>query len=216
MEEKHPSAQSSALSEQAMKTGERIAPILAHFKTDNRAEVTNKIREQFARLWEMEKGDDLDPAAQLLTTVVAFIYSAHNILDDYNIKPQQARDMIAAAFAGWLAPVIEAQTSAEKTSANPFKSFVESNQSKIDEVYTWENFFLETQKADEKAWTYKMRRCWFQQFFIRYGRPDYLPTACEFDQIPARARKDYVNLKLDNLFTRWGQSCTFQYSPVKK
>ena len=61
-----------------------------------------------------------------------------------------------------------------------------------------------------------MKKCWFAQFFIRFGRKDYIETACMFDKIPSEARKDYVDLKLNNLFAQLGSLCQFKYTPAKK
>jgi hypothetical protein len=60
-----------------------------------------------------------------------------------------------------------------------------------------------------------MKKCWFSQFFIRFGRTDYIQTACGFDKIPWEARKDYVDLKLSNLFAQLGAVCQFDYKPAK-
>ena len=71
-------------------------------------------------------------------------------------------------------------------------------------------------KSDEKQWVYKMKKCWFAEFFIRFGRVDYIQTACEFDKIPWEDRKEYVDLKLSNLFANLGSLCQFDYKPKKE
>ncbi len=138
------------------------------------------------------------------------------MLDDYNINAIKARGIITQALKDWMEPDIQKQVEEEKATDNPFKAFVDKNAPRVDEVYTWRHFQLETKKADETEWNYKMKSCWFAQFFIRLGRTDYIPTACEFDRIPAEARTDYVNLKLSNTFAKLGNYCQFRYTPVKK
>ena len=75
---------------------------------------------------------------------------------------------------------------------------------------------IEHKKANDRGWNYKMKQCWFAQFFIRFGRVDYIETACGFDKIPWEARQDYVDLKLSNLFAKLGTLCQFKYTPAKK
>lgn len=193
--------------------GSRIDALLSHLKVPEIEIDKNKIREPVIHMWGMENGDTLSPENQFLTLVGLFIYYAHNVLDDYNLRVESARPHIAAALREWLAPELDKAVAAEKASKNPFQTFVETNVQKIDEVYTWENFLLTHQKTTETEWTYKMKKCWFAEFFIRFGRADYIETACHFDKIPAGAREDFVKLKLQNLFAKMGSSCQFTYTP---
>ena len=73
----------------------------------------------------------------------------------------------------------------------------------------------DVKKASDVEWNFKFKKCWFAQFFIRFGRIDYIQTACEFDKIPWKAREDYVDLKLTNLFAKLGTLCQFKYTPAK-
>ena len=141
------------------------------------------------------------------------MYTTHVVLDDYNINVMRVREHVAQAITNWLAPEMEKQVAEEKASDNPFKAFLEKNQPRVDEFYTWEYFLLETKKAGEKEWNFKMKRCWFTQFFVRFGRADFIHTACAFCQVPAKAREDYVNLKLTNTFAKLGTFCQFKYTP---
>ena len=197
------------------KAGDRIDPILTHLSVEGTDFDKTKIRNLFFDLWKFEDGDNLPPEKQFLTTIALFIYCSHNILDDYNIRLDRARKGITEALEAWQKPQLEKMVAEERASENPFKAFVDSNLPKVDEVYTWEIFQLDHKQADEKQWTYKMKKCWFADFFIRFGRVDYIETACMFDQIPWNARKDYVDLKLDNMFRKLGTVCQFSYKPVK-
>ncbi|NIQ03620.1 MAG: hypothetical protein GWM98_27455, partial [Nitrospinaceae bacterium] len=185
----------------------RLDPILEHLNVEGTEVDKDKIRDLFVKLWEYEEGETLNPETQYLTTLALFMYITHNVLDDYNIRLDRAREMITEALRAWQKPEIDKRVAEEKAADNPFKAFVDKNLPKVDEVYTWENFLLEHKKADEKQWTYKMKKCWFAQFFIRFGRVDYIETACRFDQIPWDERKDYVDLKLNNMFRKLGNFC---------
>ena len=193
--------------------GSRVDAILSHLKIAE-AEI-EKIRDPFIKAWEMEKGDEVSPENQFLTTVALFIYYAHNVLDDCHVGMDAARTLITAALRDWLAPELNKMVTSEKASENPFKTFVDAQAQNVDAIYTWENFLLTHQKTDEKEFSYKMKQCWFSQFFIRFGRPQFIETACHFDKIPAEARQDYVDLKLQNLFSKMGTSCQFTYTPKK-
>jgi hypothetical protein len=173
------------------------------------------IRKRFIDIWEYEKGDTLDAEEQYLTTVAAFIYNAHNVLDDANIRMDKARVAIVSALAAWKKPERDKLIEKEKASENPFKTFVENHQPEVDTTHTWKHFLLDHKKVEEKNWVYKMKRCWFAEFYIRFGRTDYIQTACAFDKIPWDAREDYVDLKLSNLFAQLGQVCQFDYKPKK-
>ncbi|PIQ99032.1 MAG: hypothetical protein COV66_14185 [Nitrospinae bacterium CG11_big_fil_rev_8_21_14_0_20_45_15] len=193
--------------------GQRVDPLLELLETGEYEIDKSKIRDSFIQLWEFENGDSLKPEIQYLTTIALFMYTTHNTLGDYNVRQDKARKMITSALTEWTAPEREKEIAEEKSSDNPFKTFVEKQTPKIDAIYSWESFLLDHKRCDEKEWTYKMDRCWFAQFFIRFGRTDYIETACCFDQIPAKAREDYVDLKLNNMFMKLGTYCKFKYTP---
>ncbi len=216
MENDAETASTDAESEIAKKAAERIDPLLNLLNVPNIEINKDEIRKYFILMWESEKGEDLDPDEQILNTVGLFIYYSHNILSDQNIKPDKGREYILEALTKWMEPETEKYVQEEKATDDPFKAFVENNIPRVDERYSWRNFLLDHKKSDEKEWTYKMKKCWFYDFFIRFGRPDYIKTACAFDQIPAEARKDYVDLKLQNLFAKLGSTCQFAYKPAKK
>lgn len=194
---------------------ERIEPILQHLKVDGTQIDLDKIRNHFNQMWEFEDGDNLNEEEQYLTTIGLFIYCTHNALDDYNINLARSRDIITRTLTAWKAPEIEAQVAREKATGNPFKAFVEDNAPRAEDYFTWRHFLMETKKADENEWNFKMKACWFHKMFIRLGRPDYIESACNFDRIPAQAREDYVNLKLMNTFSKLGTYCQFRYTPAK-
>ena len=201
--------------EAVQKASERIEPILAHLKVVEADVDLDKIRTHFDQLWEFEKGDELSPEEQYLTTIALFIYTAHGALDDYNINVKRAREYVTEAFRGWLKPELDKMVAEEKASDNPFRTFVEQSLPKVDDIYSWRHFQLDHKKNDENNWTYKMKQCWFATFFIRFGRTDIIQTACNFDSIPSEARQDYVNLKLTNTFAKLGTFCEFKYTPKK-
>ncbi len=193
----------------------RIEPILAHLKVTEAEVDLDKIREHFAQLWEFEEADSQEPEEQYLTTVGLFIYTTHVTLDNYNINVKRARDLITEALRNWRKAELDPMIEKEKAADNPFKAFVDQNVPLVDEIYTWRHFLLEHKKQDETGWQYKMKQCWFETFFIRYGRTDILPTACNFDKIPWEERQDYVDLKLNNTFAKLGTFCEFKYTPAK-
>ena len=203
-------------SEFAKKAAARVEPMLKHLDTEDVIIEKEKITALFVKLWEYEDGENLKPETQYLTTIALFMYTTHNILDDYNIRIDRARTYITQALHDWMKPELEKAIAEEKASDDPFKTFVETNQPKVDEVYTWEHFMVEHKKCDATEWNYKMKACWFTQFFVRFGRVDYAETACAFDRIPWEARKDYVDLKLSNLLAKLGALCQFKYTPAKK
>ena len=205
----------NAATESPGRACDRIEPILAHLKFEGVDVDIEKIRTHFDQLWEYENADSLEPLEQYLTTVALFIYTTHLTLDDYNLNVMRAREYIARAFASWLSPEIEKQVAEEKATENPFKTFVEKNLPRVDDVYTWKYFLLDTKKSDEKEWNYKMKKCWFTEFFIRFGRSDIIQTACTYCQVPGEARKDYVDLKLTNTFAKLGTFCQLKYTPKK-
>ena len=195
--------------------GQRVDPILEHLDAGDAEVDKTLIRKKFIDIWQYENGDKLDDEGQYLTLVAVFIYNAHNVLDEANVRIDKARSMIVAALAAWKKTELDKMIEKEKASENPFKTFVENHQPQVDETHTWEHFLLEHKKVDDTNWVYKMKKCWFAQFFIRFGRTDYIETACCFDKIPWEARKDYVDLKLSNLFARLGSVSQFDYKPAK-
>ena len=213
MSEENETNQDTALAETRENAGKRVDPILEHLDVENTEVDKSIIRKRFIDIWEYEKGDNLSEEEQYMTLVAAFIYNAHNVMDEANIRIDRAREAIIAALSEWTLPNREKLIEKEKTSDNPFKTFVENHQPEVDDTHTWRHFLLEHKKADEKQWVYKMKKCWFAEFFIRFGRVDYIQTACEFDKIPWEARKEYVDLKLSNLFANLGTLCQFDYKP---
>jgi len=213
MSEENETNQDTALAETRENAGKRVDPILEYLDVENTEVDKSIIRKRFIDIWEYENGDNLSEEEQYMTLVAAFIYNAHNVMDEANIRIDRAREAIIAALSKWTLPNREKLIEKEKTSKNPFKTFVENHQPEVDNTHTWRHFLLEHKKADEKQWVYKMKKCWFAEFFIRFGRVDYIQTACEFDKIPWEARKEYVDLKLSNLFANLGTLCQFDYKP---
>jgi len=213
MSEENETNQDTALAETRENAGKRVDPILEHLDVENTEVDKSIIRKRFIDIWEYENGDNLSEEEQYMTLVAAFIYNAHNVMDEANIRIDRAREAIIAALSKWTLPNREKSIEKEKTSENPFKTFLENHQPEVDNTHTWRHFLLEHKKADEKQWVYKMKKCWFAEFFIRLGRVDYIQTACEFDKIPWEARKEYVDLKLSNLFANLGTLCQFDYKP---
>jgi hypothetical protein len=195
--------------------GQRVDPILVHLDVGDAEVDKGNIRKRFMDTWEYENGDSLNDEEQYLTTVACFIYNAHIVLDEGNVRMEKARIMIVSALTQWKKEERNKMIEKEKASDNPFKAFVENHQPQVDDVHTWRHFLLEHKTVNDKNWVYKMKKCWFSEFFIRFGRTDYIKTACGFDQIPWEARKDYIDLKLSNLFAQLGSVCQFDYKPAK-
>ena len=206
----------TTLTEAREKTGKRVDPILKYLDVENTEVDKSVIREKFIDIWEYENGDNLSEEEQHMTLIACFIYNAHNVMDEANLRIDKARAAITAALSKWTEPSRAKLIEKEKASKNPFKTFVENHQPQVDDSYPWRHFLLEHKKADEKQWVYKMKKCWFAEFFIRFGRVDYIQTACEFDKIPWENRKEYVDLKLSNLFANLGTLCQFDYKPKKE
>jgi hypothetical protein len=198
------------------KAGKRVDPILKYLDVENTEVDKNVIREKFIDIWEYENGNSLSKEEQYMTLIASFIYTAHNVMDEANIRIDKARDSITSALSKWTEPNRAKLIEKEKASENPFKTFVENHQPQVDDSYPWRHFLLEHKKADEKQWVYKMKKCWYAEFFIRFGRVDYIQTACAFDKIPWENRKEYVDLKLSNLFANLGTLCQFDYKPKKE
>ena len=216
MSEEKENNQDTSLAATRENTGKRVDPILEHLVVENSEFDKKIIRERFIDIWEYENGDTLSEEEQFMTLVACFIYNAHNVLDEANVRIDKARAAITLALSKWSLPAREKLIEEEKSSENPFKTFVEHHQPQVDESHTWRHFLLEHKKADENQLVYKMKKCWFAEFFIRFGRVDYIQTACEFDKIPWENRKDYVDLKLSNLFANLGSLCQFDYKPKKE
>ena len=198
------------------KAGKRVDPILKYLDVENTEVDKSVIREKFIDIWEYENGNSLSKEEQYMTLIASFIYTAHNVMDEANIRIDKARDSITSALSKWTEPNRAKLIEKEKASENPFKTFVENHQPQVDDSYPWRHFLLEHKKADEKQWVYKMKKCWYAEFFIRFGRVDYIQTACAFDKIPWENRKEYVDLKLSNLFANLGTLCQFDYKPKKE
>jgi len=196
--------------------GKKVDPILEHLVVENAEVDKSIIRKRFIDIWEYENGDALSEEEQHMTLVASFIYNAHNVLDEANVRIDKARTAIILALSKWSLPSREKLIEKEKASENPFKTFVGNHQPQVDNTHSWRHFLLEHKKADENQWVYKMKKCWFAEFFIRFGRVDYIQTACEFDKIPWEDRKGYVDLKLSNLFVNLGSLCQFDYKPKKE
>ena len=206
----------TTLTEAREKAGKRVDPILKYLDVENTEVDKNVIREKFIGIWEYENGNSLSKEEQHMTLIACFIYNAHNVMDEANLRIDKARTAITSALSKWTEPNRAKLIEKEKASENPFKTFVENHQPQVDDSHTWKHFLLEHKKADEKQWVYKMKKCWYAEFFIRFGRVDYIQTACEFDKIPWENRKEYVDLKLSNLFANLGTLCQFDYKPKKE
>ena len=122
---------STAATEQAS-IEDRIDPILNHLAVEGADFDKTKIRNLFIRLWDYEKGDGLSPEEQFLTTIGLFIYTSHNILDEYNIRVDRVRQAIINALETWQKPELEKMVAAERATEDPFKAFVDSNLPKVD------------------------------------------------------------------------------------
>ena len=215
MNEKTETSQDSTENSIRENAGKLVDPILAHLDVGDAEVDKSSIRKKFMDIWEYENGDSLNDEEQYLTTVACFIYNSHNVLDEANIRMEKARTMIVSALAQWKQEERDKMIEKEKASENPFKAFIENHQPQVDDVHTWRYFLLEHKTVNDKNWVYKMKKCWFSEFFIRFGRTDYIQTACGFDKIPWEARKDYIDLKLSNLFAQLGSVCQFDYKPAK-
>ncbi|MBT5471951.1 MAG: hypothetical protein HOK41_15225 [Nitrospina sp.] len=216
MSEENENNQDTAVADARENAGKKVDPILEYLDVENTEVDKSVIRKRFIDIWTYDNADSLSEEEQYMTLVAAFIYNTHNVMDEANIRIDKARAAITAALSKWTQPKWEKLIEKEKASENPFKTFVENHQPEVDNTHTWRHFLLEHKKADEKQWVYKMKKCWFAEFFIRFGRVDYIQTACEFDKIPWENRKEYVDLKLSNLFANLGKLCQFDYKPKKE
>ena len=216
MSEENENNQDTAVADARENAGKKVDPILEYLDVENTEVDKSVIRKRFIDIWTYDNADSLSEEEQYMTLVAAFIYNTHNVMDEANIRIDKARAAITAALSKWTQPKWEKLIEKEKASETPFKTFVENHQPEVDNTHTWRHFLLEHKKADEKQWVYKMKKCWFAEFFIRFGRVDYIQTACEFDKIPWENRKEYVDLKLSNLFANLGKLCQFDYKPKKE
>ena len=216
MSEENENNQDTAVADARENAGKKVDPILEYLDVENTEVDKSVIRKRFIDIWTYDNADSLSEEEQYMTLVAAFIYNTHNVMDEANFRIDKARAAITAALSKWTQPKWEKLIEKEKASENPFKTFVENHQPEVDNTHTWRHFLLEHKKADEKQWVYKMKKCWFAEFFIRFGRVDYIQTACEFDKIPWENRKEYVDLKLSNLFANLGKLCQFDYKPKKE
>jgi hypothetical protein len=215
MENNSDNTESTAESKAAEKICEKINPFLDQLNVEGIEIDKDKIREQYVQLWEYENGDSLVEEELYMTTIALFMYCAHLGLDECNVNVKRSRGFIAEALQAVMNIEIEKEVAEEKKSDDPFKAFVDSQAPKVDDMYSWRHFFLEHKKQTKDGWTFRMEKCWFHSFFIRFGRPDFIETSCEFCKFPLEARKDYVNLKLQNSFAKLGKYCQFTYTPNK-
>ena len=144
-------------SEFSKKATAHIEPILKHLDTEDVAVEKDKIIELFVKLWEYEDGEKLDAATQRLTIIALFMYTAHNVLEDYNIRLDRARQYIIHALHEWVKPEIEKAMAKEKASPNPFKAFVDSNQNNFENIFSWEHFMPDIKKANETELNFKFK-----------------------------------------------------------
>ena len=103
-------------------TGKRVDPILEHLIVENSDFDKNTIRKRFIDIWEYENGDTLSEEEQYMTLVACFIYNAHNVLDEANVRIDKARAAITLALSKWSLPTREKLIEKEKSSKNPFKT----------------------------------------------------------------------------------------------
>ena len=132
MSEENEINQDTTLAETRKNIGKRVDPILEHLDVENTEVDKSIIRKRFIDIWEYENGDNLSEEEQYMTLVAAFIYNAHNVMDEANIRIDRAREAIIAALSKWTLPNREKLIEKEKTSDNPFKTFVENHQPEVD------------------------------------------------------------------------------------
>ena len=128
MSEENETNQDTALAETRENAGKKVDPILEHLDVENTEVDKSIIRKRFIDIWEYENGDNLSEEEQYMTLVAAFIYNAHNVMDEANIRIDRAREAIIAALSKWTLPNREKSIEKEKTSGNTFKTFVENHQ----------------------------------------------------------------------------------------
>ena len=106
------------------KAGKRVDPILKYLDVENTEVDKNVIREKFIDIWEYENGDNLSEEEQHMSLIACFIYNAHNVMDEANIRIDKARASIISALSKWTEPSRAKLIEEEKASENPFKTFV--------------------------------------------------------------------------------------------
>ena len=85
MSEENETNQDTALAETRENAGKRVDPILEYLDVENTEVDKSIIRKRFIDIWEYENGDNLSEEEQYMTLVAAFIYNAHNVMDEANI-----------------------------------------------------------------------------------------------------------------------------------
>ena len=118
--------EASQISPDTESVGKRVDPILEHLHVEDTEIDKALIRKRFIDICEYENGDELSKEEQYLTTVAVFIYNAHNVLDDANVRMDKARSAVTAALAAWGKPERNKLIAQEKASETPFKTFVEN------------------------------------------------------------------------------------------
>ena len=147
-------------SESVQKAAAYIEPILKHLDTEDVLIEKDKITELFVKLWEYENGEKLDSATQRLTIIALFIYTAHNVLEDYNIRIDRSRQYISHALHEWVKPEMGKVAANEKASKDPFKAFVDSSHGNLENVFSWEHFMPDIKKVSETELNFKFKKCW--------------------------------------------------------
>ena len=84
----------TAITEAREKAGKRVDPILKYLDVENTEVDKNVIREKFIDIWEYENGNSLSKEEQHMTLIASFIYNAHNVMDEANIRIDKARASI--------------------------------------------------------------------------------------------------------------------------
>ena len=135
--------QDIAVNEARENAGKRVDPILDLLQVENADVDKSIIREKFMDIWGYENGDELSEEEQYMTLVACFIYNAHNVMDEANIRMDKARAAIISALAKWKQPQRDKLIEKEKASDNPFKTFIENHQPEVDTTHTWRHFLLE-------------------------------------------------------------------------
>ena len=114
----------TAIIEAREKAGKRVDPILKYLDVENTEVDKNVIREKFIDIWEYENGDNLSEEEQHMALIACFIYNAHNVMDEANIRIDKARASITSALSKWTERSRDKWIEEEKASEQPFKTFV--------------------------------------------------------------------------------------------
>ena len=91
----------TAIIEAREKVGKRVDPILKYLDVENTEVDKNVIREKFIDIWEYENGENLSEEEQHMALIACFIYNAHNVMDEANIRIDKARASIISALSKW-------------------------------------------------------------------------------------------------------------------